>query len=195
MQMRKRGNRESDDESVIDADTGDDVVAEESVEAEQSIQDKLKKLRHELQACNTERQDNLTGWQRAKADLVNLRRTSDEDIEKARARGTGALAREILPALDSFESAMQGDGWQDVEESWRTGVERIHSQLNGALSRVGLVAYGEVGDRFDPSLHECMSVQGTENAKQDDTLAQVLQRGYQLGNEVVRPAKVVVYQK
>jgi molecular chaperone GrpE len=192
--MQKRGNKRHDDESAIDADTIDEVVAEESVEVEQSMQGKLKKLRDELQACNTERQENLTGWQRAKADLVNLRRSSDEDVQKARARGSSSLASEILPALDSFESAMQGAGWQDVDETWRTGVERIHSQLCGALTRAGLVAYGEAGDTFDPALHECMSVQPTDDKKQDETLAQVLQRGYRLSNEVVRPAKVVVYQ-
>lgn len=179
---------------MINDEDHEEIAPEETELSVAALSTKLKNLRKELRACQKERDEHLAGWQRAKADLVNLRRMSEEDTSRARARATAALAREVLPALDSFEAATQAPEWLEVAEQWRTGVHRIESQLRSALTRSGLSAYGSAGDTFDPSAHECMSVQVTPDAAQDHTLAQVLQKGYRLGDEVVRPAKVVVFQ-
>lgn len=190
--MKKRDTEELEIE--IDAETGDEIVAEESELSVASLKAKLKQLRSELVEVKKERDENLTGWQRVKADLINFRRNTEEDRQRDSARQKGKIIQSVLPALDSFESAVGDKSWQDIDPKWREGVERIRNQLTSALEREGLTTYGEVGEVFDPSYHDCMSVASTDDEKQDNTIAQILQKGYKIGGEVVRPAKVIVFQ-
>jgi molecular chaperone GrpE len=189
--MKKSAENE---EILIDADTGDEVELEQEEVANASLKAKLKELRAQLRAALKERDENLAGWQRAKADLANFRRTAAEDTTRNSARAKGDVVQAVVPALDSFDSAMADSSWNDVDKKWREGVERIAAQFHAALEKEGLTPFGEVGDHFDPEAHECMSVAPTNDLKKDHTLMQVLQRGYKLGNELIRPAKVVVAQ-
>jgi molecular chaperone GrpE len=182
------------DEFEIDADTGEELLAEDSELSLGALKAKLKLLRAELLKAQRERDENLAGWQRAKADIVNFRRNVEEDRARDGARQKGKVIRSIIPVLDSFESAVADQSWKEVSDHWREGVERIRNQLASALEREGLTAYGAIGERFDPMFHECMSVQPTEDERLDDTIALVLQNGYRIGDEVIRPAKVTVSQ-
>jgi molecular chaperone GrpE len=181
-------------EFEVDADSGDEIVAEESELSAAALKSKLKSLRKELLTTQQERDANLTGWQRAKADLVNFRRNVEEDRVRDTARQKGKIIQNILPALDSFESAMAGTAWNEVDTTWREGVERIRTQLLSALEREGVTSFGTPGEVFDPAQHECMSVTPTNDASHDHTIAHVLQKGYRIGTEVIRPAMVTVWQ-
>ncbi len=181
-------------EIEVDVDSGDEIVAEESELSAAALKSKLKSLRKELITTQQERDANLTGWQRAKADLVNFRRNVEEDRVRDSARQKGKIIQSVLPTLDSFESAVGEVTWQDVPEHWREGVARIRNQLATSLEKEGLMMYGEVGEPFDPTRHDCMSVVPTEDEAKDHTIAQILQKGYRIGEEVIRPAKVVVHQ-
>ena len=189
--MRKGAENE---EISIDLDTGDEIEMESEEVTNAALKDKLKALRSELQQAQKERDENLAGWQRSKADLVNYRKMVAEDRERTQSRIKGAVVEKILPALDTFAAAMQEKSWNDVDKSWREGVERIASQLHQALESEGLECFGKMGEKFDPNVHECMSMTATENKKEDHTIAQVLQQGYSIHGELVRPAKVVVAQ-
>lgn len=194
--MRKEAQHDADGEEIIlDADTGD----ERELEGEQgasapALQAKLKALRAELAEAKREATENLTGWQRAKADLVNFKRVTEEEALRSRNRTKGRIVASLVPILDSFTQAMSQEQWQDVDEAWRSGVERIHAQLRDTLAREGLEAYGAAGEPFDPKLHECVSVTRTTTQGDDDRIATVVQQGFRIGEEIVRPAKVVVYQ-
>ncbi len=187
-------HRPDENDVVLDADTRDEVVAEETELGEAALKDRLKALRAELMACTKERDEHLAGWQRAKADLVNFRRTVEEDRVRDVARARVRTIRALVPVFDSLEGAMSGAAWNALERTWREGMERVTKQLADALAQEGVVAFGTVGDPFDPAYHECVSVVAAEDAATDHTVAQVLQRGYRVGTEVVRPAKVVVFQ-
>ncbi len=189
--MKKRAENE---DISIDIETGDEIEMEEEEVSNGALKAKIKALRNELKQTQKERDEHLAGWQRAKADLVNFRKTAEEDKVRNEARAKGSLIRSILPALDTFASAMQEKKWQDVDMSWREGVERIANQLHKALASEGLQTFGEVGEVFDPSQHECISTTPTEDEKKDHTIAQVFQKGYSVHGELIRPAKVVVAQ-
>lgn len=182
------------EEISIDIETGDEIEMEEGEVANASLKGKMKALRNELKDAQKERDENLAGWQRAKADLVNFRKSVEADRERNEARAKGSLIRGILPALDTFASATRDASWQSVDKSWREGVERIQGQLHKALEAEGLTTFGAVGEVFDPTKHECISTVSTDNVEEDDTIAEVLQQGYGINNELVRPAKVVVAQ-
>ncbi|HCC05664.1 TPA: nucleotide exchange factor GrpE [Patescibacteria group bacterium] len=189
--MKKRAENE---EISIDLESGDEIVPEEEEVSNSALKAKLKELRKELLATQKERDENLAGWQRAKADLVNYRKNVNEDAMRDKRRAKASVIASILPAVDSFTSAMDDPSWKDVDANWRNGVERIASQLTQALASVGLTAFGKVGEPFNPSIHECMSIVPTSVEKEDHTIAQVLQQGYMIEQELVRPAKVVVAQ-
>jgi len=182
-------------EVIIDAESGDEIVPEETEVAAHGLQNKLKKLRDELKECQKERDNNLAGWQRSKADLVNYRRTVEEDRKRDTARAKGDVVAALIPVIDAFDSAIAAESWQQVDQEWRSGVERIDTQLHRALEEHGLESYGEECEAFDPSLHECMSVVPTDKKHADDSIVQVLQRGLRIDGFVLRPAKVVVAQE
>ncbi len=183
-----------EEEVILDADSGEELALEESEVSASALKDKLKLMREQLKVCQKERDENLAGWQRAKADLVNFRRVVDEERERASARARGKIVQSLIPALDAFASATNDARWGEVDATWREGVERVFGQIHKALEAEGLSTFGAIGDEFDPVFHECMSVKPAESDAADHTIAQVLQRGYKVGDEVIRAAKVVVYQ-
>lgn len=183
-----------DEEIILDAENGEEVELEQTDASATALAKKLKIMRKDLAEVKKERDANLAGWQRAKADLINLRRMTESDIQRANARGIASVAQEVLPAMDSFEAAVQAPEWQTVPETWRNGVIRIKEQLQNALTRAGLESFGSANEPFNPTLHECMSVVPAKKQEHDDIIAQVLQKGYRLKEEVIRPAKVAVYQ-
>ena len=187
--MEKKAENE---DISIDLETGEEIDLEESEVTNNALKNKLKKLRKELQEIKKERDENLAGWQRSKADLVNFRKTIEEEKVKNTSRVKGSLIKKILPALDTFDAAMQEKTWKKVDSTWREGVERIAKQFHSALEAEGLETFGTIGEEFDPNIHECMSMAPTNKKNDDHTITQVLQNGYRINNELVRPAKVVV---
>ena len=189
--MKKRAENE---EISIDIDSGNEIVLEEGEVSNSALKAKLKELRKELLATQKERDENLAGWQRAKADLVNYRKNVNEDAVRDKRRAKASVLASVIPVVDSFASAMQDVSWKEVDENWRNGVERIAGQLSQALTSLGCTEFGDVGEPFNPLIHECMSIVPTSVEKEDHTIAQVLQKGYMIEQELVRPAKVVVAQ-
>lgn len=157
--------------------------------------DVVKKLREELKAVRKEKEEYLTGWQRAKADYVNL----NKELDLARIN-ISIITREkmvdkLLPALDSFEMAFGNkEHWGTLDKEWRMGIESIHSQLIKGLENSGIEKIDQVEVPFDPSIHQSISMVKTDNEKKDHTVEKVLQVGYKIGERVIRPAKVTIYE-
>jgi molecular chaperone GrpE len=153
---------------------------------------KIEKLKKELKECKLEKQEYLDGWQRLRADVANKKR---DDAELGKLTGQNAkleIIESILPVLDSFEMAFSGESWRSVDSAWRGGVEHIHSQLEGVLLQNDIQPFAEVGDDFDPTLHEAIEEVDTNNEKDDGKLASVLRRGYKFGDKILRPAQVKI---
>lgn len=180
---------EDEGDNIVDADTGEE--SEGDIDAA-TAQAKLKTLREKLKACEQEKAEHLTGWQRAKADLVNYKREVATGYERERARATEEIATDLLSVIDSFVMAMRGQAWQSVDPNWRMGVEHIYTQLMNVLKEHGLDAFGKVGEVFDPNTHESVSTTETQKEEDDHTVHEVVQPGFRLHGHVVRPAKVIV---
>jgi len=163
-----------DDDTIVEID-GDEVTAEV----------KITKLKKELEAVKKEKQEYLDGWQRSKADYVNALKRFDEERVEAAARGTSRAAEALLPALDSLERAKLAG---ELPESY----SGITKQLEAGFAKLGLVAFGTIGDTFDPALHEAIGTDVAESSSDEGTLSAILEPGYKMGERVVRPAKVRV---
>jgi molecular chaperone GrpE len=132
-------------------------------------------------------------WLRAAAELDNVRKRARRDVGAAEARGIGKLARELLPALDNFERALAAAEAQpeNRDHHLTDGIRLVQSELLGALARVGIEPVSPKGERFDPHRHEAVAQQPVDGAE-PGTIVEVYSAGYTYGDDVLRPAKVVV---
>ena len=153
----------------------------------------IKKLKEDLRKCNQERLEYLDGWQRCKADSINLRRDAVLAAEKVGSRSRDALVEDVILSLDSFDMAMQGDGWTKADRNWRAGMENVRAQLISALKNQGVTAYAAVGEKFDPALHEILKEEYADGEM--GLILQVVRKGYRSGDRVIRPAQVVIGAK
>jgi molecular chaperone GrpE len=141
-----------------------------------------------------ERDEYLDLAKRTKADFENYRRRMAADVQAAAARGKGELIRDVVPVLDDLERAIQAAGLDpegDSEDGLAHGVLLVFRSLRDTMARNGIEAVDPKGEKFDPVVHEALStvpVEGTESG----VVVEVLQKGYRLGEQLVRPARVVV---
>jgi len=159
----------------------DDIEFVEEASAESSIKaTDIKKVQAQLKACKSERQEYLDGWQRAKADFINTKKRLEEEGNMKFEYGVRACVEKLLPALDSMDIAL---GQAEDE-----GMEMVQKQM---LTGLGVEVLNPIGETFDPNLHEPMGMVEAEEEK-EDTIVNVLQKGYKLGETIIRPAKVQV---
>ncbi len=174
-------------------DTKNDANLDDSVVAEESAAETIKKLREKLKQTEAERMEYLTGWQRAKADLINARKRDEEDRKEFIRFANERLIESIVPVLESFEMAMGNkEAWEKADKNWRVGVEYIYSQLKKALEDSGLTELKPLNQKFDHATHEAASYEPVTDEKLDHIVTRVIQNGYYLNGKLMRPAKVVV---
>ena len=142
-----------------------------------------------LAALEQERDAYLDSLQRLKAEFDNYRKRTARDQAAMSERATEALVRELLPIVDDLERALVAA--EDHEEAkLEEGVRLVHRSLIDALRKQGLAEI-ETDGAFDPHVHEALLAQPAEDVE-PGSVAQVLQKGYRLGDRVLRPARVVV---
>ena len=156
---------------------------------------KLKQLREDLKKIQAESREHLTALQRSRADYVNLKKELDEVRDSVKAKTTERVIMDFLPVLDSFDMAMGNtDAWNAVDANWRVGVEYIYNQFKTTLENNNITAIDSVNVEFDPNFHEPMKTEETEDSSLDHKVKQIIQKGYKMGDKVIRPARVVVYK-
>lgn len=130
---------------------------------------------------------------RLHADMQNLRRRAEQDVEKAHKYGQERLVSELLPVMDNLERALQVAGEQENEllSALRQGVELTLKSFVGCLNKFNVQAVDPVGEPFDPQFHQAMGMQESSTAEPDTVIA-VMQKGYTLNGRVLRPAMVMV---
>ncbi len=168
-----------------------DFEPEDELGGAGALQAKMKKLRAELAEAKKERQEYLDGWQRCKADTVNVRKDAEARAARSAELLREALVHDIIPALDSFDMAAQGDAWAEVSDGFRSGMEQVQNQLLNALKMHGVDRYGRVGEPLDHGLHE-VAEESDDMAGESGTIARILRYGYRTGSRILRPAQVIV---
>lgn len=141
-----------------------------------------------LSDAQRERDEYLELARRTKADFENYRKRVAADVQAAAARGKAEVAREMIEAVDNLERAL---GAAEDGAALREGVEMVLGGLRESLKRNGIEAVDPKGERFDPNRHEALSTQPVEGTE-SGVVVEVLQKGYTLGEHLVRPARVVV---
>ena len=152
------------------------------------LEPRVAELEQRLGEAEAKRDEYLENLQRLAADFDNYRKRVARDQESLVARAHERLAKELLPVLDDLERALEA-ATQHEEAKLEEGVRLVHRSLADALAREGLSEI-ETNGRFDPHVHEALLSQPSE--AEEGTVLQVLQKGYRLGDRVLRPARVVI---
>ena len=142
----------------------------------------------ELVKTAKQRDDYLALAQRTQADFENYRKRVARESAAALQRGAAKLAKELLPALDNLDRALDAAAQDDP---LLDGVRLVRAELSAGLGRVGIESFGAAGDTFDPVEHEAVAQQPVEGAE-SGSVVEVYQPGYRLGASVIRPARVLV---
>jgi len=165
---------------VVDGEVIRDEVEEDAVEVEEDLD--------ELEVLAAKRDEYLALAQRTQADFENYRKRVARDAAAAAERGVAKLAKELLPALDNLDRALDAAAQDDP---LLDGVRLVRGELSSGLARVGIESFGAVGDTFDPVEHEAVAQAPVEGAA-SGSVVEVYQPGYRLGASIIRPARVLV---
>jgi len=160
------------------------------VTSEEEAQGVERDLDALLADAHKEKDEYLELAKRTQADFENYRKRMAAEVQAAQARGKIEVAREVIEAVDNLERALEAGGGEDGD-SLSSGVQMVLGGLRETLSRNGVEAVEPKGEKFDPQWHEALSTQPLEGAE-PGTVVEVLQKGYKLGEQLIRPARVVV---
>lgn len=162
----------------------EEVVEETVVESEEKEPTAEEKLTEELNAQKDK-------YMRLYAEYDNYRKRTQSEKTAIYADATAKAVEEILPIADSVTMALSQFDGIDVPPEFSKGIELIANQLKASFDKMGVTAFGEIGDEFDPNIHNAISKIEDENLS-ENTLAQVYQIGYKLNDKIIRHAMVVV---
>lgn len=171
------------------------VEFEFNEDGEEDLKKTLKKFREDLKVCKKEKEEYLLGWQKERAEFANYKKGEDDRKAMLSESMRERILTRFLTVSDSFNMAFANkEAWEKVDENWRHGVEYIYGQMNTVFEEYGIKSIGEVGETFDPNIHQSMELVSTDKKELDHTVSHVIQKGYKLGDRVMRAARVNVYE-
>ncbi|WP_153066661.1 nucleotide exchange factor GrpE [Haemophilus haemolyticus] len=180
----------------------EDSVVEETQQTEPSqeldpleeaiarVQELEEQLKTQIEEAANKEQDILL---RSRAEIENLRRRTEQDVEKAHKFALEKFSKDILNTIDNLERALATPANKEDEtvKALFDGVELTLKELVSTVGRFGVEAVGVVGEAFNPDLHQAISMQPAEGFESNQ-ISVVLQKGYTLNGRVIRPAMVMV---
>lgn len=180
------GDREQKVVTSADEESDDAAVAAEPQ------RQTIAQLQSQIDALTAEKASLYDKLLRRQAEFENYRKRVDRERGELYQHGRDDVLLQFLPVVDNFERALSSlETSEGDAEALRHGVELIHKQFKDALSKLGLEAVEAVGQTFDPHVHEAVTTEATDKHK-ENTVIQEFQRGYRIGDRLLRPAKVKV---
>lgn len=179
--------RDNENDVLLDTESLPEDTELEAGEEEASYRTKLHNLKKKLDACTEEKRKSLEDLSRARADFLNSKKRNEEQLVRDRERITERHIEDLLPLADSFEMAMKDTAWESADPKWRTGIESIHTQLMNIFKANNVEVIDPIGAEFNPHEHEALTDSGNGSM-----VSIVIQRGYKVGDRLIRAAKVAV---
>ena len=131
---------------------------------------------------------------RAQAEVQNVRRIAAQEVTRARLYGAESLAREFLSVGDNLQRALDSSEEATDLNSMKEGLELTFKSFESALKSAGITSIDPVNENFDPEKHEALSLVQDES-REENTVIEVVQKGFMILDRVLRPAKVIVSKK
>ena len=175
-------NLDFENESCTCADKLEQAAQEENIDENQEALNEIARLNDELSAQNER-------FLRLAAEYDNYRKRSEKDKISTYNDAKAKTIAELLPIADCLERAIASS--QEADAEYLKGLEMLNEQFVSSLTKLGVEAFGEVEDSFNPEMHNAISHVKNE-ALGENVIAQVFQRGYRLGEKIIRHAMVSV---
>jgi molecular chaperone GrpE len=170
-----------------DEQRSDDDVSEGPL----SPDDELSTLQSELEDIRIKADEYLDGWQRARAEFSNYKKRVQKEREETRTFITAEILAKYLDVVDDFKRALDDQPSDDEIGAWAEGIDMIYRKLKAILEAEGVEEISAEGEAFDPNFHEAITFEESDDHNEGEVLG-VVQPGYQIGNRIIRPAKVRV---
>ena len=148
-------------------------------------------LEEQLAAAQAEAAKNLDGWMRTQAEFANARKRMEKQRAETYQNASADVVTKLLPVLDDFERALDNVPAEISENSWLEGIYLVQRKLMGILDGLNVKLIEAVGQPFDPIFHEAI-MQEPSDEYESGTVSKELQKGYQVGDRVIRPSLVYV---
>ncbi|MDO6543699.1 nucleotide exchange factor GrpE [Photobacterium sanguinicancri] len=176
-------------------DTAETVSAEEEV-VEMTMEElqaaRIAELEAALLASEAKAKDAVDASLRARAEGENVRRRSEQEIDKARKFALNKFAEELLPVIDNMERAIEmTDKNDEALKPMLEGVELTLKTMTSTVEKFGLKQIDPMGEAFNPEFHQAMTIQESADFAPNSVML-VMQKGYELNGRVIRPAMVMV---
>ena len=181
-------NKKKTEEQAEQVPVGTPEETPEASEALQRAQEELKKAREELDKKQKELDDTVRLLQRNQADFENYRRRNNSVRAESYENGKRDAVMELLPSLDDFDRIIQNA--DKADEAWVEGVKLVYRKYTDELKKLGL-AEVEAEGKFDPNLHNAVLSEAAEGVE-SETILDVLQKGYRMGDKILRHSMVKV---
>lgn len=194
--MAEQKDQRTPDENA-DATREEETVQEKTapepqVDIVEDADERVAGLEAELEASKARAEENWNQFLRARAELENMRRRMERDVEHARKFGLEKIAANLLPVKDSLEMGVQAASEDGTNvERLVEGNELTLKLLAQVLERFSIVEIDPKGQKFDPDKHEAMAMQPSAD-DEPNTVLNVVQKGYALNDRLLRPAMVIV---
>lgn len=159
-----------------------------------NVQDKNAKVSEELsevELLKNKAAEYLAGWQRAKADYLNLKKDSEHRQAEVIQFANAALIATWLPIFDNFKLALDHTPEELKKNEWTVGLNYVKKQFDEFLGKLGIVEIKTLGEKFNPEFHEAVASM-EDKKQQDDTIIEQIKPGYTLHGKVVNPAQVKI---
>ena len=188
-EVTKKKSKTAEVETVVEI--GAEESVEETMEEAGGEEERIAALEQELERAQAQAAEYLDGWQRAQAEFANYKRRQEAERAQTTALASVALLRRILPVVDDFERAVAAVPLELRPHPWVEGILLIKQKLDNVLEAEGLQPIPTEGETFDPRYHEAVTYEEAAGYSEGQIIG-VVQRGYMLGERVVRPALVRV---
>jgi len=181
------------DEVTSTEEAEQEVIEGEIIEGteEEAGENELEALQAELQQTQAQAAEYLGGWQRARAEFANYKKRVEAEREELRRTSTEALLLNLLPVVDDFERAFQAMPEDSADTAWVDGFKMILRKLQTLLESQDVARIEAEGQPFDPLWHQAV-IQEETDEHPDGYVIEEMQRGYRLGDRVLRPSMVKV---
>jgi len=179
-------------EKNLDITSGDDTQPELSLNEPPSQENLIQELRQELAAAEQKAQENWDKAVRTLAEMENLKKRTQKDLEDAHKYALNSFAKELLSVLDSLELGLQAaTGESEEVKKFREGSELTIKQFETVFAKFNVVTVNPIGQPFNAEQHQAVLMQENEGAIPNSVI-NVFQKGYMLNGRLLRPAMVVV---
>lgn len=195
--MEAAGQEDRTEQTEEPAVAEDDGTAAAEVESTGESEDdvaveSLDELRLEIQRLSQEREQLVAQYTRLRADFENFRRRKDEEFAQLRQSATADVIKQLLPVLDNLERAAASTSDHAAESQILQGINMVLRQFKQVLEQFGVEEIPSVGHPFDPNVHEAVGQVEAGEAYEPGTVVEELQRGYRMGDRILRYSMVHV---